>query len=277
MNTKTVMPPLIYGTAWKKERTKELVIQAVKAGFKGIDTACQPKHYNEAGVGEALETLQQEGYKRSDLFIQTKFTPLGGQDPYNIPYNKDADLSTQVEQSFEVSKQNLRTNYIDSLLLHSPLSAYEDLLRVWQAMEAIHHKGEVGQLGISNTYNLSMLERLYEDAKIKPAVLQNRFYQDTGYDKEIRTWCKKNNVTYQSFWTLTANPHILQSEELFALAKKYDKNVIQTFFAYLHQIGITPLTGTTDLEHMKSDLQSFDICLDKGEILKLDALLEGES
>jgi len=274
MNTKTAMPPLIYGTAWKKERTKELVIQAVKAGFKGIDTACQPKHYNEAGVGEALETLQQEGYKRSDLFIQTKFTPLGGQDPYTIPYDKDADLSTQVAQSFEVSQQNLKTNYIDSLVLHSPLSAYEDLLRVWQAMEAIHHKGEVGQLGISNTYDLDTLKHLYEDAKIKPAVLQNRFYQDTDYDKEIRTWCKKNNVTYQSFWTLTANPHIMQSEELFALAKKYDKNVIQIFFAYLHQIGITPLTGTTDLEHMKSDLQSFDFSLENSEILKIDALFE---
>ena len=276
MNTMTAMPPLIYGTAWKKERTKELVIQAVKAGFKGIDTACQPKHYNEAGVGEALEALQQEGYKRSDLFIQTKFTPLGGQDPYNIPYDKDADLSTQVAQSFEVSKQNLRTDTIDSLVLHSPLSDYEDLLTVWRAMEQIHHKGEVGQLGISNTYDLSTLERLYADAKVKPAVLQNRFYQDTDYDKEIRQWCKEKNVTYQSFWTLTANPHILRSEELFALARKYDKNVIQIFFTYLHQIGITPLTGTTDLQHMQSDLQSFDISLDKDEILRLDALIEGE-
>ena len=273
----TQIPPLIYGTAWKKEMTKELVIQAVKAGFKGIDTACQPKHYHEAGVGEALEALQQEGYKRSDLFIQTKFTPLGGQDPYNIPYDKNADLSTQVEQSFEVSKQNLKTDTIDSLVLHSPLSAYEDLLLVWRAMEAIHYRGEVGQLGISNTYDLSTLERLYEDAKIKPAVLQNRFYQDTNYDKEIRIWCKEHDITYQSFWTLTANPHLLQSEELITLARKYNKNVIQLFFAYLHQKGITPLTGTTDLKHMELDLQSFDISLDRDEIVRLDTLIEGES
>jgi len=270
----TQRPPLIYGTAWKKERTKELVIQAVKAGFKGIDTACQPKHYNEAGVGEALEVLEQKGYKRSELFIQTKFTPLGGQDPHRIPYDKDADLSTQVAQSFEVSKTNLKTSYIDSLVLHSPLSPYKDLLAVWRAMEAIHEKGEVRQLGISNTYDLDTLKRLYEDAKIKPAVVQNRFYADSGYDIEIRQWCKNNNVTYQSFWTLTANSHILQSEELYELGRKYDKNVIQIFFAYLHQVGITPLTGTTDLEHMESDLQSFDIVLDKEEIVRMNALFK---
>jgi len=268
------IPPLIYGTAWKKERTKELVIQAVKAGFKGIDTACQPKHYNEAGVGEALQALEQEGYKRSDLFIQTKFTPLGGQDPLRIPYDKEAELSTQVAQSFEVSKRNLKTDYVDSLVLHSPLFPFNDLLSVWKAMEKIHNKGAAKKLGISNTYDLATLKRLYEEAEVKPSFLQNRFYQDSDYDKEIRQWCKKHDIIYQSFWTLTANPHILQSEELFDLARKYDKNVIQLFFAYLHQIGITPLTGTTDLEHMQSDLQSFDISLKSDEILRLDKLFE---
>jgi len=47
------MPWLIYGTAWKKERTADLVVKAIQAGFKGIDTACQPKHYDEPLVGEA--------------------------------------------------------------------------------------------------------------------------------------------------------------------------------------------------------------------------------
>lgn len=75
------MPPLIYGTAWKKERTADLVIQAIKAGFCGIDTACQPKHYNESLVGEALVKLGKHNISRDSLFLQTKFTPLSGQDP----------------------------------------------------------------------------------------------------------------------------------------------------------------------------------------------------
>jgi len=265
---------LIYGTAWKKERTKELVIQSVKAGFRGIDTACQPKHYHEAGVGEALATLAQEGFKREDIFLQTKFTPLSGQDPLNVPYTQNADLSTQVAQSFVVSKQNLQTNYVDSLVLHSPLSSFEDLETVWRAMEEIAQRGEAKQLGISNIYDIQVLQDLYEMANIKPSVVQNRFYEGSGYDKEIRNFCKIHNIIYQSFWTLTANPHILQSTELIELSKKYNKNVIQLFFAYLNKIGIIPLTGTTNIEHMQSDLESFDIVLDDSEILKLNSLFK---
>ena len=72
------VPRLIYGTAWKKERTTELVAQALRAGFRGIDTACQPKHYHEPGVGEALAVVAREGVLRSDIFLQTKFRPCEG-------------------------------------------------------------------------------------------------------------------------------------------------------------------------------------------------------
>lgn len=70
------MPKMIYGTAWKKERTRTLVEPALHSGFRGVDTACQPKHYSEALVGEALLNMQREGIKREDVFIQTKFTPV---------------------------------------------------------------------------------------------------------------------------------------------------------------------------------------------------------
>lgn len=268
------IPELIYGTAWKKERTKELVIQAVQTGFRAIDTACQPKHYNEKGVGEALSTLCIQGFKREDLFIQTKFTPLPGQDPLNIPYDKGAGLSIQVAQSFEVSKRNLQTDYVDSLVLHSPLFPFKDLLSVWRAMEKIYQVGDAKQLGISNTYDLGTLEHLYAEADIKPTILQNRFYQDSDYDKELRAFCNIHNIRYQSFWTLTANPHILQSKDLFDLGRKYNKNVIQIFFAYLHHVDITPLTGTSDLEHMQNDLDSFDIRFEESEVAKLNTLFE---
>ena len=180
------MPPIIYGTAWKKESTEELVIQAVKAGFAGIDTACQPKHYNEAGVGNALAALEKEGFFREELFLQTKFSLLEGQDPLNVPYNKTADLSIQVAQSFETSKKNLQTTYVDSLVLHSPPSSFEDLHTIWKAMEDIAIRGEAKQLGISNIYDFQLLEDLYHMAKIKPSVVQNRFYLKSGYDSKVR-------------------------------------------------------------------------------------------
>jgi diketogulonate reductase-like aldo/keto reductase len=99
------MSRLIYGTAWKKNRIADLVVKAITAGFRGIDTACQPKHYSEPLAGEALQRLQDKGYKRENLFVQTKFTPLKGQDPNNIPYDEHATLEIQVVQSFQVSKK----------------------------------------------------------------------------------------------------------------------------------------------------------------------------
>jgi len=267
------MPKIMYGTAWKKERTTQLVIEAVKAGFRGIDTACQPKHYAEPLVGDALRMLQGSGIKREELFIQTKFTPLEGQDPNNIPYDKDASLSEQVSQSFETSKKNLNTDYIDSLILHSPIFPFSDLLSVWRAMEIIYKRGEALQLGISNCYDLSVLKRLYDEAEIKPTIVQNRFYRDSDYDTVLREWCKTHEIIYQSFWSLTANPHILGSKEVITLAVKYKKSEAQIFFAYLISQGITPLSGTTSHTHMLEDLEAMTLSLSAEEIQSISSLL----
>jgi diketogulonate reductase-like aldo/keto reductase len=169
------MPRLIYGTAWKKEQTADLVVQAIRAGFRGIDTACQPKHYNEALVGVALRRLQDEGIDRDRLFVQTKFTPLPGQDPQQIPYDKNAPLEVQIAQSFETSKKNLQTPYVDSLVLHSPLAPHNLLMQAWRAMEAIQEAGGARQLGISNCYHVEVLHQLFADASVKPTVVQTAF------------------------------------------------------------------------------------------------------
>lgn len=255
------MPRLLYGTAWKKDKTADLVFKAVKCEFRGIDTACQPKHYHEAGVGEAIRRLEKEGITRKELFIQTKFTPISGQDPLNIPYNSKALLYEQVAQSFEVSKKNLGVSYVDGLILHSPLENVDRTMLAWQAMEHIYSQGSTKQIGISNCYDLKMLKQLYGAAVIKPTVLQNRFYQDTDYDHDIRKWCQEHKIVYQSFWTLTANPHILSSEIIQKTAQKYCKTPEQIFFHILVEIGIIPLIGTCSEEHMKEDLEIFSFDL----------------
>ena len=154
------MPGLIYGTAWKKERTADLVVKAIQAGFRGIDTACQPKHYNEPLVGEALHKLKEHGIERETLFIQTKFTPLSGQDPRQVPYDKDATIESQVNQSFDASKRNLQTHYVDSLVLHSPVAPRALLMKLWGAMETIQKTGDARQLGISNCYNTKVMRQV---------------------------------------------------------------------------------------------------------------------
>lgn len=267
------MPCLLYGSAWKKDKTADLVTTAIKCGFRGIDTACQPKHYNEAGVGEAIQRLNSEGIIRKDLYIQTKFTPLDGQDPLNIPYDRRAPLSEQVAQSFEVSKKNLGVSYVDGLLLHSLLENIDRSMIAWQAMEQIYNQGDAKQIGISNCYDLGMLKQLYEAAFIKPVILQNRFYQDTDYDNEIRKWCREQKIIYQGFWTLTANPHILSCKTVQKAAQTYQKTAAQIFFHVLVAIGIVPLTGTCSDKHMQEDLEIFSFDLPIAVIEEIASLL----
>ncbi|MGO9391015.1 aldo/keto reductase family protein [Rhodoblastus sp.] len=252
---------LIYGTAWKKERTTEVVVQALRAGFRGIDTACQPKHYHEPGVGEALAVVAREGLSRSDLFLQSKFSPLGGQDPDNVPYDPGASIVQQVQQSFAVSLRNLGVDTLDSLVLHSPYREDSDTLEAWGAMERLCDRGLVRQLGLSNCYEPERFERLWRAARIKPEALQNRFHAKTHYDRELRAFCRDKNVVYQSFWTLTANPHILAAPAVTAPAEKYGRTPAQVFFRYLTQSGMACLTGTSSPEHMAQDLAIFHFCL----------------
>jgi diketogulonate reductase-like aldo/keto reductase len=201
------VPKLLYGTAWKKTRTAALVETAIRQGFRAIDTACQPKHYEEAGVGVGVAACLSEQLRRSDLYLQTKFTPASGQDPQRMPYEPSASLTKQVQESFQVSLRHLRTEYLDCLVLHSPLAEQSQFRQVWHAMEAIFDSGATKQLGVSNCYDLKLLDWLYSSARVKPAVLQNRFYAQTHYDGAVRAYCREHQIFYQSFWTLTANPH----------------------------------------------------------------------
>jgi diketogulonate reductase-like aldo/keto reductase len=259
------MPDIMYGTAWKQERTASLVELALRQGFRGIDTACQPKHYHEPGVGEGIAAAADTGIRRADLYLQSKFTSLQGQDPQRIPYDPEAALGEQVQQSVQRSLTNLRCDYLDCLLLHSPMPSMAQTLQVWQAMESLVAQGVVRQLGISNCYDPDLLAELCSTVRITPQVVQNRFYAATGYDRAIRSFCRERHLRYQSFWTLTANPGLLAHPLLASLAKRYQKSPAQILFRFLTQEGVTPLTGTTSQHHMQEDLAIFSFALQTEE------------
>lgn len=267
------IPRIIYGTAWKGADTEELVRLAIEQGFRGIDTACQPKHYNESGVGAALAACLAGGVSRNDLYLQTKFTTVSGQDPGRIPYDPRAPLERQLAQSLAASLRNLQTDYLDCLVLHSPLPSEAQTLRAWRAMEALVSAGGIRRLGISNCYRLAEFRRLYDAAEIKPAVLQNRFYSESGYDRELRAFCREAQIVYQSFWTLTANPHLLRDATIVALASLYRRTPAQVLFRYLTQEGVVPLTGTRSMRHMREDLSIFGFDLTSAQRVAISSLL----
>jgi diketogulonate reductase-like aldo/keto reductase len=223
-------------------------------------------------VGAGMVASLQQGLSREDLYLQTKFTSLSGQDPKRIPYDAKAPLAEQVAQSVATSLKNLQTDYLDCLLLHSPMPTMAQTLAVWRTFESFISTDQVRQLGISNCYRLSDLQTVYESATIKPAVLQNRFYAETHYDRDLRAYCKDKNIIYQSFWTLSANPDLLSHTTMANLAARYRRTAAQILFRYLIQIGVVPLTGTRSEAHMRDDLAIFDFELTPEEQLAIEQL-----
>lgn len=232
-----------------------MVEKAVKAGFRHIDTACQPRHYNEAGVGDGwVAAARSLNLDRRDVWIQSKFSGLNAHDPDKVPYDVDAPLEERVRQSLEKSLENLKTDYLDSWIMHGPEDNWDDHWKVWRTMESAVDEGKVLQLGIANFYRLEDVQWAYEHARIKPKVVQNRFYADSGHDVEIRAFCKDHDIEYQSFWTLTANPDAYRHDAALELAKQKGLSPEGLFYAFCMALGISPLDGTKSEEHMKEDI-----------------------
>ncbi|MDP9179642.1 MAG: aldo/keto reductase [Gemmatimonadota bacterium] len=267
------IPSFMYGTAWKKEATTGLVQQAVAAGFTAIDTANQLIHYQEALVGEALLELAKQGTTRDRLFLQTKFTSVTGQD-HRTPYDAQADLTTQVKQSFDSSLAHLRTDYVDSYVLHGPYGrrGLSDAdWEVWAAIERLYESGKAKIIGISNV-SAEQLTLLCERATHKPMVVQNRCYAALGWDQEVREICRAHRIIYQGFSLLTANREVFAEPDVRTMAAKYGMGLAQLVFRFAMQIGMLPLTGTSNPQHMKEDLQSDQFTIAPEDLQRLETI-----
>jgi diketogulonate reductase-like aldo/keto reductase len=267
------VPKLLYGTAWKEDRTEGLVRLALEAGFRGIDTANQRRHYVESAVGAAVAALGDAGkVRREDLFLQTKFTSLGGQD-HRLPYDPRADAATQVEQSFASSLEHLRTTYVDSYVLHGPSSRRgltDEDWAVWGAMETVQKGGGARRLGVSNV-SLEQLVTLHRGSQIKPAFVQNRCYAIQGWDAEVRAFCAQHEIAYQGFSLLTANARELASPAVSRAAQRTGRTAAQVVFRFALQLGMIPLTGTSSPTHMREDLASLDFELEPEEVRAIES------
>jgi len=265
------IPSFIYGTAWKEELTAELTELALRSGFRGIDTANQRCHYFEEGVGFGLAAAYRAGViKREEIFLQTKFTYKESQDG-NLPYDPSASLEKQVAQSMASSLDHLKTDYVDSYVLHVPAAGdgwSEDDTRVWEAMTRERDAGKTRLLGVSNVSLLQLIEM-----PEKPTFVQNRCFARTGWDRSVRNFCKQHGVTYQGFSLLTANRGLLRHPEFEKLCETFAATRPQMVFAFAREIGILPLTGTTNASHMQEDLGIEFIHLPPDVVHKIEGLI----
>ena len=203
---------------------------------------------------------------RSQLFVQTKVNK-----DHSATLVDGRTITECVLASVAALLRNLNvTNVtnVDSLVLHSPYRKFEQTLEAWRAMEEAVESGKARQLGISNAASLKDLQRLHKKVRIKPVVVQQRFHLRTGFEIEMRRWCAKNGIHFQSFWTLTANSKPGQpgkdavlSSAVASLAKKYGVSPQCLFYRWVMADGCCPLNGTCSVEHMKEDLEVTSIPL----------------
>jgi diketogulonate reductase-like aldo/keto reductase len=268
------IPDLLYGTAWKEARTAALTEQALRAGFRGIDTANQRRHYVEADVGQALAAARRAGIvTRDDLFLQTKFTYARGQD-HRLPYDPGAPVAAQVAQSMASSLEHLGTDHVDSYVLHGPASSHgwtRDDAEAWAAMVKERDAGRARLLGVSNV-SRRHLEQMAATGAGTPAFVQNRCFARLGWDRDVRAFCAERRIIYQGFSLLTANPEVLHHRLVHRLAAREGATPAQIVFRFAQAVGMLPLTGTTDPEHMAQDLAARGLTLTGDEVRALESL-----
>ncbi|KAF3399591.1 D-arabinose dehydrogenase [NAD] [Talaromyces pinophilus] len=279
------IPEIIYGTAFKFDKTAHLVEAALRAGFRGIDTASSSHAYREALVGDGITVAMTSGdFSREDLYIQTKFSPFKeGKDPLNYPYDTTASILDQVEESIAASLRNLRTDYIDCLILHSLYPKIEDTIEAWHAMEKLV-PSRVHTLGLSNV-DLGSLQKVYNSATIKPRVVQNRFTEDTAdnptpnfpkdlpyplvpFDRDVRDYCRRHDIVYTPWGLLWGNPSLLDNPDLFMTIGQVlgVSKQVACYACMLHSksCNMKVLCGTTKEERMPETLDG---------LRKIDAFL----
>src|SRR6185436_1274478 len=233
------VPGILYGTAWKEEATESLVAGALGAGFRGIDTANQRKHYDEAGTGRGIARALRSGIARDELFVQTKFTHLGGQD-HRLPYDGLAPADREA----------------------------------WRAIEALAAAGRVALIGISNV-TARQVRDLVELARVAPAFVQNRCYAERGWDRAVRALCAEHGIVYQAFSLLPANRDVLAHRGIRAIAARHGVSPAQVVFRFAREVGMLPLTGTRSPQHMREDLAIDRFELDPAEVAIIDSAGEG--
>lgn len=257
LNNNTYMPQIGYGVFRMTNETEceEAVFQALKAGYRLIDTAAA--YENEEAVGRAIK---RSGIPREELFITTKLWIT------DTCYEK-------AREAFLRSLNRLDLDYVDLYLIHQP---YHDYYGAWKAMEELYAERKVKAIGVDNFTQNKLADFLFFN-KIKPAVNMiecNAFYQR----KEDLAYMKEQNIQMQAWSPLAAGAgNVFSNECLQMIAKNHHKSVAQIVLRWLIQRGIVPVVKSANPVRMKENIDIFDFELTSEEMNKISALDTGRT
>eukprot|EP00747_Dinoflagellata_sp_TGD_P119439 gnl/TRDRNA2_/TRDRNA2_173012_c4_seq4.p1 gnl/TRDRNA2_/TRDRNA2_173012_c4~~gnl/TRDRNA2_/TRDRNA2_173012_c4_seq4.p1 ORF type:complete len:651 (+),score=88.24 gnl/TRDRNA2_/TRDRNA2_173012_c4_seq4:264-1955(+) len=287
------MPRLVYSVMSQKVDTQDLVLSAVNAGFRGLQTDGGAK---ELDVGAALSQLKSSGVARDSLFIQSSVNP-----DYNVESKQTQSITQQVQESIQNSLSDMQLEYIDSLVLQFPYPEHEQTMEAWRAMEDAVRAGLVRQLGIAHV-PFSQLTKMYNDVVVKPAVVYQRgpFWGAVRDFREMGAFCNhdrrgKQRIIIQQAGVLYANPpskkknrrrtslnlrdafeNFTGSRPMRRMAWKYNVSSSMLFYRFLLGLGIVPLmsAGKRSPVQLKKFLDAYRVPLAAHDSATISDLLE---
>ena len=261
LNNGVKMPPIGYGVfrMTNLEECENAVVQAVKIGYRLIDTAAA--YENETAVGKAIKRVIAEGIvQREELFITTKLWIT------DTTYEK-------AKEGFKRSLDRLGLDYVDLYLIHQP---YHDYYGAWRALEELYEEEKIKSIGVDNFTQDRMADFLFFN-KVRPAVNMiecNAYFQR----EDERKYLREQNIIMQAWSPLAAGKEDLFSNEILCeIAQKHQKTVAQIILRWLVQRGIVPVVKSANPVRMKENLDVFDFVLTEGEMKQIASLDTGHS
>ena len=261
LNNGVKMPPIGYGVfrMTNLEECENAVVQAVKIGYRLIDTAAA--YENETAVGKAIKRVSAEGIvQREELFITTKLWIT------DTTYEK-------AKEGFKRSLDRLGLDYVDLYLIHQP---YHDYYGAWRALEELYEDGKVKSIGVDNFTQDRMADFLFFN-KVKPAV--NMIECNTYFQREDeRKYLNEQNILMQAWAPLAAGTEELFTNEILCrIAQNHRKSVAQIILRWLVQREIVPVVKSANPVRMKENLDIFDFDLSEKEMKQIASLDTGHT
>ena len=250
------MPMLGYGVYQvTKEECERCVSDALKAGYRSIDTA--QSYFNEAEVGAAI---QKSGIAREEIFLTSKV--------WIEHYGYE-----ECRKSVEESMKKLKTDYLDMMLLHQPFSDYYG---AWRALEDLYEEGKLRAIGISNFYPDRMVD-IASFARIRPMVNQ---VETHPYHHQVtaKTYMDKYGVQMEAWAPFgEGRGGLFEDPVLKEIGAKYGKTTAQVMLRWNIQRGVVVIPKSTHYERMEENLNVFDFSLDEEDMSRIAALDKKES
>lgn len=252
LNNGIEMPLISFGVYQiPKEDTKRCVLDAIKSGYRGIDTA--QSYFNESEVGDAIVEC---GVPREELFITTKVW---------IDHYGYEECKASVEESL----RKLKTDYLDLCLLHQPFSDYYGAYR---ALEELYAEGKVKAIGVSNFYPDRLTDICMFDRKVIPAVNQVEVnpYNAQWFAQENM---EKHGVKMEAWAPFgEGRNNLFTNETLVSIGKKYNKSSAQVVLRWLIQRGVIVACKSTHIERMQENINVFDFELTEEDMNSIKTL-----